>query len=104
MSPVMLGTMSKAQRTGSKVPLRDRDKELKLTGGFRAGLTPAPEGPLSVCLSDSPPGSEHHSFLILRAQGPGPRAVPLQPLPCPYVPWASLGKAFSRAGVSKEHS
>ena len=98
MSPVMLGTMGKAQRTGSKIPLRDRDRELKLTGVSEQARPQPWKAPLSVCLSDSPPGSEHHSFLILRPQGCSIRAPP-----CPCVPWASLGKAFSRAGVSKEH-
>ena len=89
MSPVMLGAMGKAQRTGSKIPLRDR--ELKLTG-VPSRPDPSPGRPPYLFVSlTPPPGSEHHSFLIPRAQGPGPRAVPLQPLPALVShgpPWA----------------
>ena len=102
MSPVMLGAMGKAQRTGSKIPLRDR--ELKLTGVPSRQARPQPrKAPLSVCLSD-PPTRLRASFLS-HPQGPGPRAqsCSITAPPCPCVPWASLGKAFSRAGGSKEH-
>ena len=79
----MLGAMGKAQRTGSKTRLRDRDRELKLTG-VPSGPNPAPEGPPICLFLYSPPGSEHHSFLIPMAQGPElfhtSPSLPLRPL------------------------
>ena len=79
----MLGAVGKAQRTGSKTRLRDRDRELKLTG-VPSGPNPALEGPPICLFLYSPPGSEHHSFLIPMAQAPElfhtSPSLPLRPL------------------------
>ena len=95
----MLGAVGKAQRTGSKTRLRDRDRELKLTG-VPSGPNPAPEGPPSVCFS-----TPHQAPSIIPFSSPWlrPQSCSIPVPPCPCVPWGSLGKAFSRAGVSKKH-
>ena len=84
MSPVMLGAVGKAQRTGSKIPLRDR--ELKLTG-VPSRPDPSPGRSPYLFVSLTP----YQAPSIIPFSSPGPRAVPLQPLPALVShgpPWA----------------
>lgn len=89
----------KAQRAGSGIPLQGQRRGAEALEGSERAPAWLRTAPSSVRASDSPPGSEPHSFLIPGAQGP--ELLHYRPS-LPFHPVASLGKAFSRAGASKE--
>ena len=104
MSPVMLGAVGKAQRTGSKIPLRDR--ELKLTG-VPSRPDPSPGRPPYLVVSLTP----HQAPSIIPFSSPGPRAQgpelfhysPSLPL-CPMgLPGQGLLQGRSEQRASRPH-
>ena len=80
-------------------PLRDRDGELKLMAGQNG---PHPGSGWSPRLFV--PLTPHQAPSTIPSSSPGPRAQNCSTTDhrFPSIPWASLGKAFSRAGACKE--